>query len=184
MKGIYNMHILNKKGEAVTMTVVVLAALAAFMFGSMKNPISGFFGFGDSGQNTATKQTSKMVSEPVFITDAETGEERVLYRVSEETNFEDTMVTPKTTLWQKLMILPRLWLILMICGIFFPPVAGIMGILNRRLFGEAKKIVGGVEDALKKVETQPEVKKEILDTLSKKYDSTTKKLVSDIKRKL
>lgn len=178
------MKIKNKRGETITVTMVVLAALAAFLLGTTSNPIKGFFGLGGSGQSTTQKQSSKIISEPVFVTDANTGKQYVLQRKVKETTFEDIMTQPKMTLWQKLMVLPRLWLILMILGIFFPPLAAIMKFLNNKLMGETKRIVGGVEEALKSIADKPEIKQKILDILSKKYNSSTKALVSDLKEKL
>ncbi len=54
--------------------------------------------------------------------DAKTGEQYVLTRKIEEINYENSIIQPKRTLWQKLMVLPKLWLILMVLGIFFPPI--------------------------------------------------------------
>jgi hypothetical protein len=70
----------------------------------------------------------------------------------------------------------------MVLGVFFPPVAAFMGYVNKNLGFHLKKIVGGVEESLKT--TTPESKQQILDTLSKKYDSSTKLLVAKIKRQL
>lgn len=173
----------NNKGEVFTLTVVVLATVAAFLLGSINNPVKSFFGLGGSGQKTTQKEITKTVSEPIFVK-GDDGKEYILKRTCTETSSIDTAEEPKLTIWQRLLMLPRIWLILMILGLFFPPIAGIMSIINQRLMGEAKKIVGGVEEALKTVDDKPEVKAKILDTLSKKYDGSTKLLVSKIKRKL
>lgn len=177
------MHLKNKHGEVFTLTVLVLAALTAFLIGTSNNPIKSLFGFTSSSQKTKQTLITKSESKPVFVKGTD-GKTYVLQAIKTETSTLDTSEEPKITLWQKLMMLPKLWLILMILGIFFPPLAGIMQFVNKRLMNEATKIVGGVEEALKKVEDKPEIKKEILDTLSKKYDSSTKLLVSKIKSKI
>lgn len=177
------MRLKKERGEAFTLTVVILAAIAAFLIGTTNNPVRGFFGFGGGGDKRTQRQITKTVSEPIFVKGVD-GKEYVLQRKATESSSLETTEEPKMTLWQKLMVLPRLWLILMVLGIFFPPLSAVMQLINRKLMGEAKKIVGGVEEALKKVDDKPEVKQQILDTLSKKYDSSTKLLVSKLKREL
>ena len=178
------MRLKNNRGEVFTLTVIVIAAIAAFLLGTSNNPIKSLFGFSSSSQKIKSTSITKSESKPVFVKGTD-GKTYVLQAMKTETSTLDSVEEPKTTLWQKLMMLPKLWLLLMILGIFFPPIAGIMQFINKKLMGEATKIVGGVEEALKKVEEKdPAVKKEILDTLSKKYDSSTKLLVSKLKRKI
>jgi hypothetical protein len=173
----------NKRGEVLTITVIALATLCGLVglwFG--QTPYAKALGLGATPQKI--QQTSKTITEshPVFVTDSTTGKQYVLQATKTETSTLDTTETPKMTLWQKLMMLPKLWLLLMVLGIFFPPVAAFMGYINKTLGSHLKKIVGGVEESLNN--TTPEAKQKILDTLSKKYDSSTKLLVSKIKRKL
>ena len=178
------MKLSSNRGEGFTLTVIIIACVASFLFGSVNNPIKNLFGLGSQNQKHKQTLVVKTESKPVFIKGND-GKTYILQQTSTEKSTLDTNEEPKLTLWQKLMVLPRLWLILMILGIFFPPVAGIMGFVNKKLWGEAKKIVGGVEESLKNLDTtSPEAKKQILDTLSKKYDSSTKALVSKIKRTL
>jgi hypothetical protein len=173
----------NKRGEVFTLTILAVACVASFLFG-MINPVKGIFGLGGSGKNRTQTKIVKSESKPIIVKGAD-GTPYILQASKTETSTMDLSEEPKMTLWQRLMVLPRLWVILMLLGIFFPPIAGIMGILNRKLWAEAKKIVGGVEESLKDLDTtSPEAKKKVLDTLSKKYDSSTKALVSKIKRTL
>ena len=174
---------LNKHAEVFTLTVLVLVGAVAFLIGTVNNPIKSFFGIGGGNQKTKQVKIVKSESKPIFVKGAD-GKQYILQATTTETSTLDTNEEPKLTLWQKLLVLPKLWLFLMVLGIFFPPVTAIMGFINRKLFGEAKKIVGGVEESLKNLDNKPEVKKEILDTLSRKYDASTKLLVSKIKRKL
>ena len=176
---------LNKKGEVITIGVIAAAfiiGILGFTFGAsgLRKFVPGFH-----GNENKTKQVSitKTESKPIFVT-GQDGKPYILQATKTEISNSELSEEQRLTLWQKLMVLPKLWLLLMILGIFFPPVAGIMGIVNRRLWGETKKIVGGVEESLKALDSQPEAKNKILDTLSRKFDSSTKALVSDIKRKL
>ena len=175
----------NKRGEVFTLTVLIAVGVAMFLLGSTNNPIKSIFGLGSPGQKTKQTMVSKTESYPVFVKDVNTGKSYVLQTTKTETSTLDTNEQPKMTLWQKLLALPRLWLLLMILGIFFPPVAGIMAWINKNLWAKAKQIIGGVEESLKNLDsTAPETKKEILNTLSKKYDTSTKLFVSKVKTKL
>jgi len=168
----------KKKCEVFTLTVLAIAALAAFLLGgSSINPLRWV------GKNSNKTVITKSESKPIIVTGAD-GKTYILQASKTETSTLNTSEEPKMTLWQKLMVLPKLWLLLMVLGIFFPPIAAIMGFINRNLFNKAKQIVGGVEEALHGLDEQPEAKKKVLDTLSKKYDGNTKMLVSKIKRKL
>lgn len=172
---------MRKRGEVFTFTVLAIACVAAFLFGSVNNPIKSLFGIGNSGQKTKQQLIIKSESKPIFVK-GDDGKQYVLQMTKTEKSTLDTNEEPKLTIWQKLLVLPRLWLILMILGIFFPPIAGIMHVINQKLVGETKKIVGGVEEGLKNMDDAN--KQKMLDTLSKKYDSSTKQLVSNLKRKL
>ncbi len=168
----------KRKGEVFTLTVVILATVASFLFAS--SPLNPFK---ISGQKTKQTVIIKSESKPIIVI-GQDGKQYILQSTKVETSTLDTNEEPKMSLWQKLLVLPKLWLILMILGFIFPPVAGIMTLINRKLMGETKKIVGGVEESLKNLDSTPEAKKQVLDTLSKKYDSSTKLLVSELKRKL
>ena len=173
---------MNKRGEVITVgviTVAVIVGLLGFMAGS--SGLSRLNPFAAKQNKTKQVTVSKSESKPVFVT-GQDGKQYVLQATSVTNSTSESSEEQKLTLWQKLMVLPKLWLLLMVLGIFFPPIAGIMGLINRKLWGETKRIVGGVEESLKTMESTPEIKKKVLDTLSMKFDSSTKKLVSDIKR--
>lgn len=176
---------LSKRGEVITVgviTVAVVVGILGFALGAsgLRKWIPGFGG----KENKTQKVTiSKTESKPVFVT-APDGKQYVLQSTSSQISNSEMSEEQKTTLWQKLMFLPKLWLLLMILGIFFPPVALLMGVLNQKLFGHLKKIVGGVEESLKTLPDSSPEKTKILDTLSKKYDGSTKALVSKVKRTL
>lgn len=94
----------------------------------------------------------------------------------------------KPSLWGKIKALGWGWAILMVLGLFFPPIAAIMGVVNRALGFGVRKIVSGVQNGLDKIEdgksyTGAEVKAMFKTELSKTYDDGTKKLVEEIKAK-
>lgn len=109
---------------------------------------------------------------------------------------QDLDIQPKASFWDSLLALPRLWLLLMVLGLFFPPVAGFMGWFNSKakaafsdLQEDTKKIVKSVDMALHKIPDQVsidgktvDIKQMILDELSKMQDASTKNLVADLKR--
>lgn len=112
----------------------------------------------------------------------------------------------KASIWSRIMALGWVWAALMIAGLFFPPIALIMGVVNRGLGRGVNKMVVGVETALNKIEKNmapkvpidptktytgaevlalfpsgAEVKKMVLNELSRVYDDPTKALVKKIR---
>jgi len=171
----------NRRGEAVTLTIIAFAIISGIVglwFGQTKYAKVVGLG-GPEGQKIVQQSTVK--TEPVIFKGPD-GKNYVFYKT--ETKINSSTEEPKMTMWQKLLMLPKIWLLLMILGIFFPPIAGIMAFINKTLAAKAKQIVGGVEDSLKQLDTTPEAKQKVLDTLSKKYDKSTKLYVSKIKSKL
>ncbi len=177
---------INSRGEVITVGLIAAAliiGILGFVVGA--SGIRKFVpGFGGHENKTRQVSISHSESKPIFVTDQKTGQQMVLMSTKTEVSNSELSEEQKLSLWQKLMVLPKLWLFLMVLGIFFPPVAAIMGGVNRKLWGETRRIVGGVEESLKALDTTPDVKNKVLDTLSKKFDSSTKSLVADIKRTL
>jgi hypothetical protein len=165
--------------ELALVTVMLLASIGGFLLGTTN--VRKWVGLGSNDNKTKQTEITKTESKPIFVKGAD-GKEYVLQQTVTSMSTSDSSEEQKMSIWQKLMVLPKLWLILMILGIFFPPIAAIMGVLNGKLSGEVKKIVGGVEASLQKLPA--EHKTVVLDTLSQKLDSSTKKLVADTKRKL
>jgi hypothetical protein len=176
-----------KKGvvfyEAITITVVgamIVVGLLGFFMGGTK--YAKWLGFGNGDQKTKQTSVTKTESKPIIVK-GEDGKTYFLQSTKTETSTLLTNEEIKLSLWERLKMLPRLWIILMLLGFIFPPISAIMAILNRNLMAKAKQIVSGVEDSLKKLDTQPEAKQAVLDTLSKKYDNSTKLFVSKVKNK-
>ena len=172
------MRINNNRGVAEL--VVVLAVAIAFLGGFIFSPImKGFTGLGD-GKKSSQKQVSSTTVKYVPVTNKLTGETILLQEGTWQKSSEDIVDVPKMSLWERLWALPRLWLILMILGLFFPGIAAIMAKINGGLKTGITQIVEGLESAFKKV-NNPEVEAKIKDELSKVYDNSTKRTVSTIK---
>lgn len=163
----------DQRGFAEIILIGTLVGITVLFL--VTGPLKGVFG--GSSKKVKTERSS-VVTEPVFVKDKKTGETYVLQKTSSTfSNFETN--DQSRTLVQKLLALPKLWLLLMILGLFFPPIAGVMGFINSRLTLAAKQMVTGVERGLEKI--NPEEKDKVLNELSKKYDHSTKKLVSKLK---
>ena len=73
----------------------------------------------------------------------------------------------------------------MILGFFFPPIAAVMAFINSKLKLAVRQMVSGIENGLASVKAvHPESEKKLLDSMSRKYDESTKLLVSKVKKKL
>ena len=97
------------------------------------------------------------------------------------TGLEETR-PPKTLLqrfWAFFGPWALLWIALMVAGLFFPPLAAVMGLFNGALNRGTKQIVTGIEKGLSKLDA--ENRQKVLDTLSMTYDTSTKKLVKKLK---
>ncbi len=88
---------------------------------------------------------------------------------------------PKASIFQKVMALGVGWIILMVLGMFFPPVALVMGIFNRGASKVTSKVVMNVEKALDRMDNT-EAKEKFVKTLSENMDPGTKEAVRKIKK--
>ena len=172
----------NQKGFAEVAVLYRVIAVLCLLF--IPNPLSKAAGIGVK-QNTVVQKvnhTEDIV--PVMVNGEQVGFKKV---VQESENVSDQ--APKSW-FDNLMALPRLWLGLMILGIFCPAVGGFMAMLNGKiktaaqvayddLTGETKTIVVSVKAALETIK-DPMAKQTVLDTLSKYQDSSTKDLVKEL----
>lgn len=201
----------NERGfiEVGVITALVIIGILGFVVGAsgVRKFIPGF-----GGGDTKSKQISisKSESKPIIVTGAD-GKPYILQATKTEISSDDFQGNQGLSLTQKLFILPKLWLLLMILGLFFPPIAAFMAMINKNLMVKTKQIVNGIESSLSSLEdkslspqlitklqtgaalTPDEVttvldhtkaKSKILDTLSKKFDNSTKLLVSKIKQEI
>jgi hypothetical protein len=175
------MNINNKRGEAITLTIVTFAVLAGIVgmwFGQSK--YAKVVGLDSNNQKTRQVTTTKYESKPIIVKDAD-GKPYILQATKSETSTLDTNEEMPMSIWQKLWMLPKIWLGLMILGIFLPPVSAVMGMINHGLKKAAEQMVAGVEKGLSAV--KPEDKEKVLNELSKTYDKKTKLYVSKLKQK-
>ena len=173
------MKLKDQKGFA---DIVIIGALVgAVIFLAMIGPVKGLFGAGGS-KKVKTEQSS-YIEKPVFVKDPKTGEERVL--MSKASYYSNMENSDQKTLVQKLLTIPKLWVLLMVLGLFFPPIALVMGFINGRLKLAVRQMVSGIENGLASVKAvHPESEKHLLDSMSREYDESTKLLVSKVKKKL
>jgi len=161
---------MSRKGFAniVLMLAIAVSVLATSMFGRYILPNTG---------NQKIVRSSTIKSEPIIVKGADG---KTYYLQKTETIINDSTEEKQLTFWQRLLVLPKLWLLLMVLGIFSPAVAGYMKIINSRLLNSAGQIVKGVENGLNKVDTLTQEK--IKTELSKVYDNSTKDLVRTLKK--
>lgn len=172
------MRLKDQRGFAEV--VIIGALVGAVVLLALMGPIKGLFGGGSKKVKT---EHSSYIEKPILVKDAKTGEQHWL--VSKEYNSSDFEATdPSKTLVQRILSLPKLWVLLMVLGLFFPPVALVMGFINGKLKLAVRQMVSGIENGLASVKAvHPESEKHLLDAMSKKYDESTKLLVSKVKKK-
>lgn len=102
------------------------------------------------------------------------------YEVHKERSIGLESSEPKKSIWRRIWSLGIIWVVLMILGLFFPPVAIVMGLFNRAAGAGTKNIVRGIEKALDRMDIKS--RENFKKTLSEEYDDSTKKLVSKLKR--
>lgn len=162
------------------LTAGLIVGILGFVLGSTR--FSNFIpGLGHKDSKTERVSVTKTETKPIMVKGPD-GKMYPFEMTSTTTTESNGTQTQNASLFEKLSVLPRLWVILMILGLFFPPVAVIMGMVNQKLFAEAKRIVYGVEDGLKRLSADhPDAEKKMLGAMSNKYDESTKKLVRKIK---
>lgn len=164
---------LNKRGEAITLSLAVItgvAILLGFLFRPIVDKTIPIFG----GQQKYVT-TEKVKVEPIRI------------KIDGKTYMAEQIITTtsnsseeaKMTLFQKVLMLPKIITILVFLGCLFPPLGAIFLWIYNKLKGGLKQIVTGIEEAKKELPIEAIQK---LDTnLSKKSDQSTKTLVKKIK---
>ncbi|MCG3177363.1 MAG: hypothetical protein MOGMAGMI_02337 [Candidatus Omnitrophica bacterium] len=166
-------------------SVLILAALlmsgCASMnpFHSIQNP--------PAEPRKMAKWSQEETVEPVIVGEV-AGKAVVANRVHRTYAAGNEETAPKRSIFSKLLALGWGWVILMVLGIFFPPIAAIMGVFNRTASIGVQKIVTGVQHGLDKFEDSKtysgkEVKEMMLTKMSRVYDDKTKKLVRQVKSK-
>ncbi|OGM12530.1 hypothetical protein A2V80_00855 [Candidatus Woesebacteria bacterium RBG_16_39_8b] len=169
----------NNKGFAdlVIVAMVVLAALVGVVASPVISKVM------PQSKNTSSKDSRTKVEQPVYAINTVTGDIKTVGTAKWDIiNSQDIAEQPKMTLWERIMMLPKIFALLAILGVIFPPL-GIWLIKKVvTLKGNFAQIVTGIEEARK--EMLPEEVKKLENNLSKKSDLNTKKLVKEVKIKL
>ncbi len=166
----------NRRGEVITLTLLIVAAVATFFFaGSNLNP------FKSPGQKTKQTVITKSESKPIIVK-GQDGKEYILQSTKTETSTLDTNEEPKMTLWQRILALPKLIALLVVLGCVFPAFGLFMIRSYFKLKGGFKQLVVGIEEARKEMPAEAMTKLET--NLSRKADASTKELVKKMKVKL
>ena len=163
------MKIRGQKGFVIEGSALIIIAIMA-VFILPPTPISNLLGVGVRPNKTV--QTDKVT----LINDKDGNP--IAYR--QVTSNAD--IQQHVTVWEWLRSLPVMVVVLMLLGTVFPPIALVFGALWRGLKRETKKIVVGVDDALKHVKDE-ELKQKMLLSMGNRQDESTKKLVDKIQGK-
>jgi hypothetical protein len=164
----------NKRGEVITLTViglcVLVGVLGAFIGGSKYGKLVGI-----GGNDQKIIRTVK--SEPIILKGAD-GKDYWVQKTEESTTNADVPMT----LIQRVMMLPKILILLVILGCVFPPFGVILVALYSRVRGGLGQLVNGLEQAKKVL--PPDSVTTLETNLSKKMDTSLKSLVKEIKVKL
>lgn len=158
------------KGE-VAVAIAIATSIAAFLVGACWKPLTNFIGLGGNPQKTMQKSSVIRESKPYYVT-GDDGKMHLIEATKTVTNTVDTNEEQKLTIWQKLMNVGRIYIVLMIVGVFFPPVALVMQMFNKK----AKELASAAYDKL--AQSKDELKSETativqsVDVALKTFDSS------------
>jgi hypothetical protein len=163
----------NRRGEVITIAVlgmcILVGVLGAFIGASKYGKFIGL------GSDQKIIRTVK--SEPIILKGPD-GKEYWVQKTEESVSNTEVPMS----LIQRLLMLPIIIIILVICGCLFPPFGVILLMVYFRLKGGFKQLVVGIEEAKSKLPMDAVTTLEA--NLSKKMDTPVKKLVKKIKVKL
>lgn len=165
-----------KRGAVLLFAVFLMSGCASLNpFQGVSNPPA------QPKKMGAWEQTSR----PVIVGTTADGKTVVANELTYRASAEETL--PKPSIWRRVMALGWGWVALMIAGLFFPPIAMIMGVVNRGLGFGVKQVVTGVQHGLDSLEenrtyTGKEVRALLTSKLENAADESTKKLVKTVKK--
>lgn len=161
---------MNRRGEVITVSLVAICLLAGvlglFVGGSKYGKMVGL--------SSDQKIVTTVKSEPILVKQAD-GKEYWLQKT--ETSSSNAPVP--MSLLQRVMMLPKILILLVILGCIFPPFGIILVALYTRLKGGFSQLVTGIE--LAKTTMAPDAKFLLENSLSKKTDTSVKRTVKKIK---
>ena len=203
----------NQKGFAEVAILYAVIAVIGLLY--IPNPVSSAIGVGIRPNKTVQKEMVyekvELLRDPVTNEPVKAEDGSFMATRSGSTRFEDTEKQQKVSLWEQLRSLPVLYLFLMGLGIVSPGIAGLMAKFNsgakktikavlgekEALMSDTKKIVKGLDEAFKTVQTTlvaaklpgevdivklaDEIVEEMKWTLGDVYNDSTKSLVKGIR---
>jgi hypothetical protein len=164
---------MNRRGEVITVSLIAICLLAGVL--------GLFVGGSKYGKMVGLSSDQKIVktvkSEPIILKGAD-GKDYWVQKTEESTSNADVPMS----LLQRVMMLPKILILLVILGCIFPPLGIVLVALYTRLKGGLKQMVSGIEQA--KATMAPDAKFLLENNLSKKMDTNIKSAVKKIKVKL
>lgn len=159
---------MKNKGVVETVILYYVIAFMALLF--VPNPVSNAVGIGN-------RQNKIVQTDKVTLINDEKGMPIAYRQVTNQSDLQQHV-----TFWEWLKSLPVFVLFLMIMGLIFPPVALVLARLWAALKKETRKIVVGVDQAMKEV-SDPALKEKMYDKMDGVQNDSTKKLVDKIQGK-
>lgn len=157
----------NRGVAEVALLIYVIAGLALLF---VPNPISSSLGMG-------IKPNKTVYTEKVELIKDSQGNP-----IATKTTVSDKDIQQHVGFWEWLRSLPSLVIILMGLGIVFPPISIFLGNIYRGLRADTKKIVVGVDQAMKHVKDD-ELSKKMYKEMGNIQNDSTKLLVDKIQGK-
>lgn len=164
----------NHKGiaEVALLAYVILGLTLLFV----PNPLSSSLGVGIRPNKTVqVEKVELLVDKQGNPIKAQDGTYMIRRSVM------DNDIQQHVGFWEWLRSLPILVILLMGLGVVFPPLSIFLGNIYKGLKADTKKIVHSVNAGLDKID-DPIKRQSVLDAMSKVQDTSTKSLVSKMKK--
>ena len=169
----------NKRGMADIALILIASgvALVTLLFsGPIKDTVGMVTGFvfpgsAGGGKNTESSYVETSKSEPIFVTDEISGKTYVLQKSESIKSNSQLSEQPKQSFMQRILSLPRMWVLLMVLGLFFPPVAGLMGMFNRKAAAAIRKAYESLTNKTNELKGETKVIVKSIDAGLKVFDS-------------
>lgn len=146
----------NKKG--IIETAVALYLVLAFVGGAIFwKPATSILGISSQPQKTQKSIIKKTESTPIlYYTDPANGKQYVAYAIKQEESNIALSEESKLTLWQKIKNLGVLGIILVIAGLLWPPLGGVLWFVWKRITGTLKTAVENANTKIEEIQDKHE----------------------------
>ena len=158
---------MNRGFVETTLLIYVIAGLILFF---VPNPVSSSVGIGIRPNKTVQTEKVELIKDKDGTP------------IAYKTTTSDKEIQQRVGFFEWLRSLPALVILLMGLGVIFPPISLFLGNIYRTLKSDTKRIVVGVDDAMKKVKDE-ELKKSMYLEMGNRQDTSTKLLVDKIQGK-